>query len=98
MYYELLLGDMYANFSGNYESVVVSCECDKTEIHKTIRNVVDVLGFDLTSIILTKTGYISKSKIEVLKSCNIKENKNKYINNGEMFYSVPINLGEFIHI
>jgi len=36
--------------------------------------------------------------MDKLKSCNIKENKNKYINNGEMFYSVPINLGEFIHI
>lgn len=36
--------------------------------------------------------------MDKLKSCKIKENKNKYINEGEMFYSVPINIGEFIHI
>lgn len=30
--------------------------------------------------------------------CNLKENKNKYVKTGEMFYSVPIEQGEIIEL
>lgn len=36
--------------------------------------------------------------MEELKNCEIRENKNKYVKEGELFFSVPLDYGEFIYL